>query len=201
MEGSAKCKQRSQRLSPGAYLQGLSRVAYSQSKNNYLVHYHNSRTIMSCILAIEILPTVACCILAIEILSTVAYSQSKDYHMANVHNQLLDLNAKYAESPKNDIVKWWKGTFLQIIATMFASEESVSQMQMRISVVVWSVAQWFIDSSAYWAPSWYLGRIWLAALTHWTCVCVSDTYIGSILSIPDWNTGISSIWYSMHCTV
>ena len=106
MEGSAKCKQRSQRLSPGAYLQGLSRVAYSQSKNNYLVHYRNSRTIMSCILAIKILPTVACCILAIEILSTVAYSQSKDYHMANVHNQLLDLNAKYVESPKNDIVKW-----------------------------------------------------------------------------------------------
>ena len=60
---------------------------------------------MSCILAIKILPTVACCILAIEILSTVAYSQSKDYHMANVHNQLLDLNAKYAESPKNEIVK------------------------------------------------------------------------------------------------
>ena len=38
---------------------------------------------MSCILAIEILPTVACCILATEILSTVAYSQSKDYHMVN----------------------------------------------------------------------------------------------------------------------
>ena len=52
----------------------------------------------------EILSTVACCILATEILSTVAYSQSKDYHMANVHNQLLDLNAKYAESAKNEIV-------------------------------------------------------------------------------------------------
>ena len=200
MEGSAKCKQRSQRLSPGAYLQGLSRVAYSQSKNNYLVHYRNSRTIMSCILAIEILPTVACCILAIEILSTVAYSQSKDYHMANVHNQLLDLNAKYAESPKNEIVKWWKGNLSAnncnhvCFRGIYLANAMTEQHQMRISVVVWSVAQWFIDSSAYWAPSWYLGRIWLAALTHWTCVCVSDTYIGSILSIPDWNTEISSIW-------
>ena len=59
--------------------------------------------------------------------------------MANVHNQLLDLNAKYVESAKNESGE--KATFLQIIATMFASEESISQMQMRISVVVWSVAQ------------------------------------------------------------
>ena len=190
MEGSAKCKQRSQRLSPGAYLQGLSRVAYFQSKNNYLVHYRNSRTIMSCILAIEILPTVA-------------YSQSKDYHMANVHNQLLDLNAKYAESPKNEIVKRWKGNLSanNCNHVCFRGIYLANAMTEQHQISVWSVVQWFIDSSAYWAPSWYLGRIWLAALTHWTCVCVSDTYIGSILSIPDWNTGISSIWYSMHCTV